>query len=385
MKPVYSLAAAAMSLALASCTTLPASGPYSTSFSNNTNSDVPYELIELSANSVPVLDRRGGARFVGTFADRRSSPDIRLGVGDVVSVTIFEAQAGGLFIPEQAAARPGNFVQLPNQTVDRTGNITIPYAGEIYAKGKTAAEIQDEIVSRLKNRAIEPQAIVAIAEQRANGVSVSGDVNSPIKYALQPPGERILDALARAGGAKTPAWQTFVTLQRGRRKATISLNTLIVQPENNIYIQPGDTLYVYSQQRTFIAFGATGQQGQFNFDQEELSLAEAVGKTGGLIDTQADPGSVYLYRIEPRKVVQDMGVDMTRWGDAKYIPVIYWVNFRNPAGYFLATRTPMNDKDILYVSNAASVDITKLLQFIRVWIATADEGTVLRNDIQQKP
>ena len=41
-----------------------------------------------------------------------------LGVGDVVSVTIFEAEAGGLFLPSEAGARPGNFVTLPDQIVE---------------------------------------------------------------------------------------------------------------------------------------------------------------------------------------------------------------------------------------------------------------------------
>jgi polysaccharide export outer membrane protein len=49
----------------------------------------------------------------------------------VVSVTIFEAEAGGLFVPSEAGARPGNFVTLPEQIVDSNGNITVPYAGTI--------------------------------------------------------------------------------------------------------------------------------------------------------------------------------------------------------------------------------------------------------------
>jgi len=45
---------------------------------------------------------------------------ITLGVGDVVSITIFEP-SGGLFVPSDAGARPGNFVTLPNQIVDSNG------------------------------------------------------------------------------------------------------------------------------------------------------------------------------------------------------------------------------------------------------------------------
>jgi hypothetical protein len=47
------------------------------------------------ANAANVLTRRPPPR------------EIRLGIGDVVSITIFEAAAGGLFIPSDAGARPG--------------------------------------------------------------------------------------------------------------------------------------------------------------------------------------------------------------------------------------------------------------------------------------
>src|SRR5262245_43364123 len=40
---------------------------------------------------------------------------ITLGIGDIVSVTIFEPP-GGLFVPSDAWVGPGNFVTLPNQT-----------------------------------------------------------------------------------------------------------------------------------------------------------------------------------------------------------------------------------------------------------------------------
>jgi DNA-binding protein H-NS len=75
---------------------------------------------------------------------------ITLGIGDAVSVTIFEAKPGGLFVPSDAGARPGNFVTLPNQVVDANGNITVPYAGAIQAVGRTPAEVQEAINESLR-------------------------------------------------------------------------------------------------------------------------------------------------------------------------------------------------------------------------------------------
>jgi protein involved in polysaccharide export with SLBB domain len=80
----------------------------------------------------------------------RPPPRITLGVGDVVSVTIFEAGPGGLFVPSDAGARPGNFVTLPDQVVDTNGNITVPYAGKIRAVGRTPAEVQEAINEALR-------------------------------------------------------------------------------------------------------------------------------------------------------------------------------------------------------------------------------------------
>jgi polysaccharide export outer membrane protein len=367
------------------CGLFSASGPYSPEImAYSGGPDAQYELVPLTPRVAQVLAGRGGLKAMGTFTDRPPAPDIRLGVGDIVSVTVFEAQAGGLFIPLQAASRPGNFVQMPNQTVDRAGNITVPYAGQVRAAGRTIPEVQNDIVNRLKNRAIEPQVIISIAEQRSNLVSVMGDVNTPLKFSLSLPGERILDSIARAGGPKNQGWQTFVTLQRRGHKQTIGFNRLIAEPENNINVQPGDTIYVFSEQQTFLAFGATGQQGQFNFDQDRLSLAEAVAKAGGLIDQQADPRTVFIYRVEPIDILADMGVDVSRWGNTRTVPVIYWANFGDPGGYFLATQTPIQNKDVIYISNAVTVDFTKFLNFVRTMIATAHDGVQLRNTINIK-
>jgi polysaccharide biosynthesis/export protein len=80
----------------------------------------------------------------------RPPPRMTLGIGDVVSVTIFEAEPGGRLIPSDAGARPGNFITLPDQVVDTNGNITVPYAGTIRAIGRTPVEVQKAINEALR-------------------------------------------------------------------------------------------------------------------------------------------------------------------------------------------------------------------------------------------
>jgi polysaccharide biosynthesis/export protein len=92
---------------------------------------------------------------------------VRLGVGDVLGITIFEAGAGGLFIPAETPVRRGNYVTLPDQEVDVQGNISVPYAGPIRAQARTAVELQAAIVDALKDIALKPQAVVSLVAQRA--------------------------------------------------------------------------------------------------------------------------------------------------------------------------------------------------------------------------
>ena len=163
-------------------------------------------LVPLTANIVSILDEYGPRSLTATFGDHRPPPEIRFGIGDVVGVTIFEAAAGGLFIPTEAGVRPGNFVTLPNQPVDTKGYISVPYAGLVPTAGKTPAEVQQEIVKRIRNRAIEPQVVVALVTQNTSLITVVGEINTAFtpsgRIPAQPAGEHLLDVITRAGGIR---------------------------------------------------------------------------------------------------------------------------------------------------------------------------------------
>ncbi|MGH6842517.1 MAG: polysaccharide biosynthesis/export family protein, partial [Methylocella sp.] len=205
-----------------------------------------------------------------------------------------------------------------------------------------------------------------------------GTVNTPLRFAVPGTGagDRVLDAITRAGGISGPGYASWVMLERGGRRATVPFENLVMNPSNNIYILPGDRIYVYQEQQKFIAFGAYGfntngtSQGQINFDAWRLNLAEAVAKAGGLADLQANPGAVFLFRQEPREVAALLGADMTRF-NGPLVPVIFNISFRDPGGYFLATRLQMRNDDIIFVANAESVNSTKFLAFVNLALSAA--------------
>ncbi len=337
-------------------------------------------LLDINRTVLDFAVNVGPESFFRTFGNGKGpAPVIRIGVGDVVQISIFESSAGGLFIPAEAGVRPGNFVTLPSQTVDRSGTISVPFAGQIPAAGRSIPEIQREIETKLENRAIEPQVLITLVEQNASEVAVVGDVvNGANKFRIRMGGERVLDVISRAGGIKYPGYELFVTLQRGKKRATVYFPTLVNKPGEDIYVAPGDVIYVYREQQKYVAVGALGSSsqtsgvtGQYAFEQEKLSLNEAVAKAGGLLDSRANPGQVFLYRMEYREALEAMHVSLAKFPKhQKFIPTIYRANFRDPSSFFFAQKFPMRHKDVIYVSNADSVEVVKFLDYVRSMTAT---------------
>jgi polysaccharide export outer membrane protein len=387
-------AVAASALGLASCGTylLPADGPNALVIrSQQTWNGPPYGLVKLTPEVVQTVEEFGPRSLTGIFGDRRPPPEIKFGIGDVISVTIFEAAAGGLFIPSEAGVRPGNFVTLPNQPVDTKGFISVPYAGLVPTNGKTPSQVEQEIVDRIRNRAIEPQVVVALVTQNTSLVTVIGEVNSQNtpsgRLPAVPAGEHLLDYITRAGGLRDQGQDLWVVVERHGQRAAVPFGAVIYEPGNNIWIWPDDTIYVYKEPQTYLAFGATGQQGQFQFSAGSqssawrMTLAEGVAAAGGLLDAQADPGSVFLYRRVPRELAEKLGVDCSKM-KGPTVPVVFSVSFVDPAGYFLASRFQMHNKDTIFVANAQSVEITKFTTFLNSLLTVPDDLTVIGNNIQ---
>jgi polysaccharide export outer membrane protein len=376
--PLFSIVVAAL---LPACSLLPGTGPKSDAVNANATAGVrsttplPYALVDVTADTIGFLSQPNLITFKGQFSDKRPKPIQVVGVGDVLNISIFEAAPGGLFTPGQSAgARPGNFVDLPPQAVDQKGSIYVPYAGEVPAAARTIPEIQQAVVARLRNRAIEPQVVISLNQQHASVVSVLGDVNTPGVLALNSVGERLLALIARAGGPKFQAIESYVTLQRDGKPVRVLLSRVVHDPRENIFIRPNDVIFVTREAPTFTALGALNQNvfgfnSEIPFDVETLTLAQAMGKAGGLNDQQSDPSELYVYRYEDRHFLEKLGADVTRFTFDK-IPTIYRLNLRDPSGMLLAAGFQMRSKDVMYVANARVVDYYKLLLLINNTTAT---------------
>jgi len=160
--------------------------------------------------------------------------------------------------------------------------------------------VQRGIEQRLAEKAIEPQVIVTITKSVTYAATVSGEVVNGARVPLSVNGDRLLDLIALAGGAKSAVYDTFVRLSRDGVTVTIPMERLVSDPGENIFVQPGDVLTLVRVPQTYSVLGATGQNAQITFNAERITLAEAIAKAGGLQDLRSDPTGCFSSASSPR-------------------------------------------------------------------------------------
>lgn len=331
----------------------------------------PYILVALNPAIVRVVNTVDESEGLGRFFGKGAgNSKVAIGVGDVLSVTVFEAQSGGLFLPADSTQRQGNYTPIPNQQVDSSGNINIPFIGPVRIAGMTPDEASRMIAKRLNGRAIEPQVVVSMVERRSSAISVLGEVSGPTRFFLDPGGIRLLDAIARAGGAKRLPFETVVTVQRRGSVGKVLLSSVIKNPSRNINLEAGDTIELTYRPKVFMAFGSTvqvqqgvGYSRRFPFESENMTLAEGLSRAGGLDQARADAKSVFLLRLERRDVLAQMNVDTAGY-PADLVPTVYAVDLSSSDGFFEMNQMQMRGQDMILATDAPMADATKLLAFI---------------------
>jgi polysaccharide biosynthesis/export protein len=350
-------------LSLVSACAAPADGPNTTNIRSasipHTNDRIPIVELKnaspadysaLAYSSAPV---GGGLAVLG---QGRASTLLR--PGDVIDVTIFDTGEEGLF-----ASANSKTLNLGRFTVDRNGTVTLPFVGRKTVAKSTVEGLQKQIVEGLRGSTVNPQAVVTVVEKPSSVVTVNGTIRNPGQFPLASGRERVLDVLAQAGGTSAGG---EVTVVRGERRASASVERLMNDPSQNIYLQPGDQIIV-SGGSSFTALGAFKSAGEFPFEPGKLTLAQAVARAGGLLDDRADAGNLYLFRsnaiVDPVTKAKNPG-EVGR-------PVIYHINLRQVSNFVLMQQFYIRDGDMLFASNAPLVNAAKFLTVFQKSVPTA--------------
>jgi polysaccharide export outer membrane protein len=294
-----------------------------------------------------------------------------VGAGDMITVSIWEAPPAMLFsgMMMQSSSTgtvrtmpTGQMTSFPEQMVSSDGTINVPFAGRIVVTGHEPPWIEEEVVRRLRGRANQPQVMVQVTRNVTSNVTVVGEVTTSLRMPLTAKGESLLDALAAAGGVKQPVNKMTLQITRGDKVQSLPLETIIRDPRQNIALQPGDLITALFQPMSFMVLGATGKNDEVNFEAQGISLAQALARAGGLDDVRADARAVFIFRFEDKNAL-DWGKPPQTTPDGK-VPVIYQLDLKDPATFFLAQNFPVHNRDVLYVSNAPASELQKFMSIV---------------------
>lgn len=370
---------------LTACSLLPSSGPTGPELEDALKDSNPIgiKVVDFGPGMVETLADVTAEESKATPAAAVPPPDVdRLGPGDELSVGIFEIGAG-LFSGHTAPIEPGTEAEqsattpqsLPKLLVNSEGYIYVPYAGRIRAAGLTPAELQGVIEGKLRSQSINPQVIVTVATNIANTVVVSGDVKEPGREKLTLAHETLLDAIALAGGATHLLADMYVKVQGPHHAEALPLALIDLDSKENFVLEPGDRIQLDFLPRTISVFGAGGKVAQLPFDAPHLTLAEALARTGGPNDYEADATAVYLFRYETPIASQRLNLTPA----PAVTPVVYHANLLDPTSYMLMQRFAMRDRDVIYVANAQTNKFQKIMGIISGAFLPLSVGKQLSN------
>ncbi|NKF21885.1 polysaccharide biosynthesis/export family protein [Solimonas marina] len=259
-------------------------------------------------------------------------PKYVIGPGDVLQIIVWDHPE--LTNPIGAVTRdPVSAGQL----VSADGMMFYPYAGIIQAAGKTAEQVRAELTDKLKTYIANPQVDVRVVAFRADRIQVTGEVKNPGTVTIDDTVKGLLEAIDERGGlAETASRRTAILIRDGQ---TYHIDLAALLSGSHVAINPlleaGDIVQVpdsYNDQ--VFVLGQVDKRGALPLGQQQMTLTEALTKSGGLAQTTANDSGVLVFR-RPVKV-----------GDPAQI---YTLDLSSPQGFLLAGEFDLQSRDVVYV------------------------------------
>ena len=126
--------------------------------------------------------------------------------------------------------------------------------------------------------------------------------------------------------------------------------------------------------------GAIRIQKKYTFENQNLTLSEALAQAGGLIDDISDSSGVFLFRLESASFMKNC---LSKAFEKEFVPVIYQIDLSKAESFFLASQFMLLDKDLIYVSTAPARDYNKFLDtFVKPLLDLGRTGITINREIQ---
>lgn len=326
-----------------------------------------FDLVNIDAKSAELVTSYQSRTLSRRFGFGGGGGGAVIGVGDQLRVTIFEAGKDGLFSTEQNKQTSIDLVVQPD------GRAAIPYVGSVMFAGRTLEQARQSIRGQLEQKAVQPDVIVTAVATASRTVTVSGAVKSSGAIPLDLKGDQLVEIIAKAGGPIAAPYETYITLNRGKKIGRVLFKSLIDNPSENVYVQPGDQVFLTHDPRTFTVLGETIKNGRIEFGSNDLNLLEAIGLAGGGTDIRADARGYFIFRYEEADIVQALlgrkrfdeliAKGMTPDNVGRY-PIAYAIDMSKADSLFVGQTFPIANRDIVYVARHPSVDLTKFFSIV---------------------
>ena len=182
-------------------------------------------------NAVEAVDRSAAAPIPAV--DPSNRPSYKIGPGDVLEVRVWKE-------PD---------VSLAEVLVRTDGRISLPLVKEIPAGGQTIEELEKALVIKFKPFVRDPDVSVILRQSNSQKAFITGAVRREGAVKLMD-SMTVLQVVAEAGGLTEYAKRKKIFVLRGagakQQRLPVDYDAILTgkHPEQNVLIEPGDTIVV---------------------------------------------------------------------------------------------------------------------------------------------
>lgn len=346
-------------------------GPGSTPIATTERPPMLYALVRVDTSTADLLNGATMEPITAFLEDRRPAPgQLVLRPGDEVAVTIVNTSQAGFIDFTQSTVSPLAATNLPSQAIGPDGRISVPPIGRFTAAGRTPQELENALRARLAEVLIEPSVIVRLTGRLNGQVAVMGQVESAGAFSILTENTRLLDVIGAAGGPTERAEELDLVLTRNGQQTRVRFDRFLERPDWNIVAWPGDVIRFEPPNRRYTILGAVTLNGEFSFEEPTLSLAQALGRGRGLVNTEATRNGIFVYRTIPRTTLDQLSIRPLPF-DSEWVPTIFHFDLAQPAVLFAAQRFRIEDGDMIYVPDAPLTEFSKVLSVFNLGVGGA--------------
>jgi polysaccharide biosynthesis/export protein len=235
------------------------------------------------------------------------APEYRVGVGDVLQVTV-----------------PGPDEVSRSCRVQTSGTARFPVVGDVFVSGRSVVEIEGTLDSLLRREGVAGPAHVEIVDYESQAVTVVGAVDQPGRKPLR--GRTgLVEVLVASGGLTRQASGEVVIVRADGRSMNISLRTPATMtaealPDVDVPLESGDLISV-SPKRYVTIEGDVTRPGVYAME-AEATLSWVVAKAGGLARAAARVVHVRRLGADGRPADLEIDIKAISRGEAHDVPLL---------------------------------------------------------------